>query len=368
MNKTALITGITGQDGAYLAELLLEKGYEVHGIRRRTSVPNTGRIEHLCQDPHAGGRRLILHYGDMTDDNNLLRIVGDLKPDEIYNLAAQSHVETSFKALECSANTNSVGALRLLEAIRILGLANKTRFFQASSSELFGKVKTIPQSEKTPFNPRSPYAAEKLYAHLMTAHYREAHGIHASNGILFNHESPLRGVEHLSRKVSRGVAATLLGLQPTLYLGNLSAEHDWGHARDYVKAMWLMLQKEKPDDYVVATGKTHSVRQLVECAFAAVGITLAWEGYGLREKGRDVRTGRILVAVDPSLLGPAEVELHIGDASKASHELGWEATTSFRDMIYEMVQSDAERLRREQAMRRQGQTLSPLAYSITPAH
>ncbi len=352
MTKTALITGVTGQDGAYLAELLLGKGYEVHGLKRRSSSFNTGRIDHLYQDPHALDRRLILHYGDMTDATNLIRIVQETQPDEIYNLAAQSHVQVSFETAEYTANADAIGTLRLLEAIKLLGLKEKTRFYQASTSELYGKVQAVPQSETTPFYPRSPYAAAKLYAYWIVVNYREAYGLHASNGILFNHESPLRGETFVSRKVTRGAAAISLGLQDKLYLGNLDAERDWGHARDYVEAMWLMLQQDEPDDFVIATGRKHTVRDLVTRSFAELGINLSWEGQGVDEKGRDVQSGRIIVEVDPRYFRPTEVELLLGDASKARAKLGWEATTTFEDMISEMVRSDVELIRREQGLRR----------------
>ncbi len=352
MTKTALITGVTGQDGAYLAELLLAKGYEVHGIKRRSSSFNTGRIDHLYQDPHDTDRRLILHYGDMTDATNLIRIVQETQPHEIYNLAAQSHVAVSFETAEYTANADALGTLRLLEAIRLLGLKDKTRFYQASTSELYGKVQAVPQSETTPFYPRSPYAAAKLYAYWIVVNYREAYGLHASNGILFNHESPLRGETFVTRKVTRGVAAIKLGLQERLYLGNLSAERDWGHAKDYVEGMWRMLQQDSPDDYVLATGRKHTVRDLVSRAFAEVGLPIAWEGEGVHEKGRDATTGRVLVEVDPRYFRPTEVDLLLGDPSKARAALGWEATTSFEDMIAEMVRSDVELVARESALRR----------------
>ena len=352
MTKTALITGVTGQDGAYLAECLLSKGYEVHGLKRRSSSFNTGRIDHLYEDPHEANRRLILHYGDMTDATNLIRIVQETKPDEIYNLAAQSHVQVSFETAEYTANADAIGTLRLLEAIKLLGLKDRTRFYQASTSELYGKVQAVPQSETTPFYPRSPYAAAKLYAYWIVVNYREAYDIHASNGILFNHESPLRGETFVSRKVTRAVAAISLGLQDTLYLGNLDAERDWGHARDYVDAMWLMLQQDKPDDYVIATGRKHSVRDLVSRAFAEVGIRLAWEGQGVEETARDAKTGNILVKVDPRYFRPTEVDLLLGDAAKARRILGWEARTSFQAMISEMVRSDVDLLKRERGLRR----------------
>lgn len=361
MTKVALITGVTGQDGAYLAELLLDKGYEVHGIKRRSSSFNTGRIDHLYQDPHAVDRRLVLHHGDMTDATNLIRIVQETQPDEIYNLAAQSHVQVSFETAEYTANADAIGTLRLLEAIKLLGLKDKTRFYQASTSELYGKVQAVPQSETTPFYPRSPYAAAKLYAYWIVVNYREAYGLHASNGILFNHESPLRGETFVTRKVTRAVAAISLGLQDKLYLGNLDAERDWGHARDYVQAMWLMLQKDNPDDFVIATGRKHTVRHLVSRAFSEVGIHLIWEGVGANERGRDAKTARILVEVDPRYFRPTEVDLLIGDASKARRELGWEATTTFEDMIAEMVRSDVELVRREQGLRRPSDELGVLA-------
>lgn len=361
MTKVALITGITGQDGAYLAELLLAKGYEVHGIKRRSSSFNTGRIDHLYQDPHASNRRLILHHGDMTDATNLIRIVQETQPDEIYNLAAQSHVQVSFETAEYTANADAIGTLRLLEAIKLLGLKDKTRFYQASTSELYGKVQAVPQSETTPFCPRSPYAAAKLYAYWVVVNYREAYGLHASNGILFNHESPLRGETFVSRKVTRGVAAISLGLQERLYLGNLDAERDWGHARDYVKAMWMMLQQDKPGDFVIATGKKYSVRHLVTRAFSEAGVTLSWEGQGVEEKGRDTKTGRILVAVDARYFRPTEVDLLLGDASKARRELGWEATTTFEELISEMVRADIDLMIREQGLRRPSEEINTLA-------
>jgi GDPmannose 4,6-dehydratase len=361
MSKVALITGVTGQDGAYLAELLLAKGYVVHGLKRRSSSFNTGRIDHLYQDPHALDRRLILHYGDMTDATNLIRIVQETQPDEIYNLAAQSHVQVSFETAEYTANADAIGTLRLLEAIKLLGLKDKSRFYQASTSELYGKVQAVPQSETTPFYPRSPYAAAKLYAYWIVVNYREAYGLHASNGILFNHESPLRGETFVTRKVTRGAAAISLGLQDKLYLGNLDAERDWGHARDYVEAMWLMLQQDQPDDFVIATGRKHTVRDLVTRSFAALGITLSWEGHGVDEKGRDARSGRIIVEVDPRYFRPTEVELLLGDASKARARLGWEATTTFEDMISEMVRSDVALIRREQGLRRPSEEPTSLA-------
>jgi GDPmannose 4,6-dehydratase len=338
--KIALITGATGQDGAYLAEFLLDKGYKVHGLKRRSSSFNTGRIEHLYQDPHDQNQRFILHYGDMTDATNLIRIVQQTKPDEIYNLAAQSHVQVSFETAEYTANVDALGTLRLLEAIRILGFEKTTRFYQASTSELYGKVQEIPQTEKTPFYPRSPYAAAKLYAYWIVVNYREAYGMHASNGILFNHESPLRGETFVTRKITRGAAAISLGLEDKLYLGNLDAKRDWGHAREYVRGMWLMLQQNEPDDYVLATGKTTSVREFVEWSFSEVGIKIDWRGSGADEKGFDSTNGRCLVEVDPRYFRPTEVELMLGDATKAHNKLGWKHEISARDLCAEMMRED----------------------------
>ena len=345
--KTALITGVTGQDGAYLAELLLDKGYVVHGIKRRSSSFNTGRIEHLYQDPHERDQRLILHYGDMTDSTNLIRIVQQTQPDEIYNLAAQSHVQVSFETAEYTANADAIGALRLLEAIRILGLEKKSRFYQASTSELYGLVQEVPQSEKTPFYPRSPYAAAKLYAYWIVVNYREAYGMHASNGILFNHESPLRGETFVTRKITRAAAAIHLGLQDQLYLGNLDAKRDWGHAREYVRGMWLMLQQEKADDYVLATGETTMVRNFVSHAFRELGITLHWQGQGVDEKGICTKSGKTLVEVDPRYFRPTEVDLLIGNPTKAEQKLGWKHTTKWQQLCSEMVASDLETVRKE---------------------
>lgn len=342
--KTALITGITGQDGAYLAQLLLEKGYHVHGIKRRSSSLNTGRIDNLYQDPHEQDINFTLHYGDMTDSTNLIRIVQETQPDEIYNLAAQSHVQVSFETAEYTGNADALGTLRLLEAIRLLGLSKKTRFYQASTSELYGKVQEIPQSETTPFYPRSPYAAAKLYAYWIVVNYREAYGMHASNGILFNHESPLRGETFVTRKITRAVAAIKLGQQDKIYLGNLEAKRDWGHAKDYVEGMWRMLQQDEPDDYVLATGETWSVREFVNAAFAEVDIEIDWSGSGVDEIGKDRKTGKILVEVDPRYFRPTEVELLIGNPAKAKAKLGWEATTVFADLVGEMVQSDLQAL------------------------
>ena len=338
--KIALITGITGQDGAYLAELLLGKGYLVHGLKRRSSSFNTGRIEHLYQDPHVPGARLQLHHGDLTDSTNLIRIVQDTQPDEIYNLAAQSHVHVSFETPEYTANADGLGTLRLLEAIRILKRSEKTRFYQASTSELYGKAQAVPQNETTPFYPRSPYAAAKLYAHWITVNYREAYGFHASCGILFNHESPNRGETFVTRKITRAVAAIAHGLQEKLFLGNLDAKRDWGHARDYVRGMWLMLQQPTPSDYVLATGETHSVRTFVEKAFAHIGVDLAWRGKERAEKGVDAATGKILVEIDPRYYRPTEVDLLLGDPTKARQTLGWRHECSFDDLVKEMVAED----------------------------
>ncbi|MBZ9937947.1 GDP-mannose 4,6-dehydratase [Mesorhizobium sp. BR1-1-16] len=338
--KTALITGATGQDGAYLSELLLEKGYVVHGVKRRSSSFNTGRVEHLYQDPHESHPRFILHYGDMTDSTNLIRIVQQTQPDEIYNLAAQSHVQVSFETPEYTANADAIGTLRLLEAIRLLGLTEKTRFYQASTSELYGKVQEIPQSETTPFYPRSPYAAAKLYGYWIVVNYREAYGMHASNGILFNHESPLRGETFVTRKITRAVSAIHHGKQDRLYLGNLDAKRDWGHAREYVRGMWLMLQQDEPDDYVLATGETHTVRSFVEKAFASVDVTLDWQGEGVEEKGIDTKTGKVLVAIDPRYFRPTEVELLIGNPAKAKAKLGWSHETGLDALVAEMMVED----------------------------
>jgi len=338
--KVALVTGVTGQDGAYLSELLLEKGYEVHGIKRRSSSFNTGRIEHLYQDPHEGHPKYILHFGDLTDSTNLIRIMQLVQPDEIYNLAAQSHVQVSFETPEYTANADAIGTLRLLEAIRILGLEKKSRFYQASTSELYGKVQEVPQSETTPFYPRSPYAVAKLYAYWMVVNYREAYGMHASNGILFNHESPLRGETFVTRKITRAASAIHHGFQDKLYLGNLDARRDWGHAREYVQGMWLMLQQDEPDDYVLATGETIPVRDFVTHAFAQTGVDLDWRGAGVDEQGVDRKTGRILVEVDRRYFRPTEVDLLIGDPTKARTKLGWTHKTAWKDLCSEMVQAD----------------------------
>jgi len=347
--RVALITGATGQDGAYLAEFLLNKGYVVHGIKRRSSSFNTGRVDHLYQDPHEAGLRFVLHYGDMTDSTNLIRIVQDTQPDEIYNLAAQSHVQVSFETPEYTANADGLGTLRLLEAIRILGMEKRVRFYQASTSELYGSVQEIPQRETTPFYPRSPYAAAKLYAYWITVNYREAYGLHASNGILFNHEGPTRGETFVTRKISRAVAAIKLGRQETLFLGNLDAKRDWGHARDYVEGMWRILQHPEPDDYVLATGETHSVREFVEKAFTKIGIRIVWQGVEVDEKGIDAGSGRVLVKVDPRYFRPTEVDLLIGDASKARAKLGWKHRVSFDDLVAEMVAADLKNVALEKS-------------------
>jgi GDPmannose 4,6-dehydratase len=352
--KTALITGVTGQDGAYLAELLLKKGYEVHGIKRRASSFNTDRIDHLYKDPHDKGRKFILHYGDLTDSTNLIRIIQEVRPDEIYNLAAQSHVAVSFETPEYTANADATGTLRILEAIRILGLEKKTRFYQASTSELFGKVQEIPQKETTPFYPRSPYAVAKLYSYWITVNYREAYGIYACNGILFNHESPVRGETFVTRKITRAVARIKLGLQDRIYLGNLDAKRDWGHARDYVEAQWLMLQQDEPEDFVIATGKQYSVRDFVNAAFKEVGVTVRWEGGGVDEKGYNAESGALLVEVDTRYFRPTEVETLLGDPSKAKEKLGWVAKTSLEDMVAEMVRDDLRIAERDEMCKREG--------------
>jgi len=349
VDKVALITGITGQDGCYLAELLLAKGYTVHGVKRRSSSLNTSRIDHLYDDPHSGtvkSQRFRLHYGDLTDSTNLIRLVQEVQPDEIYNLAAQSHVAVSFETPEYTANADGLGTLRLLEAVRILGLERRTRFYQASTSELYGLVRETPQRETTPFYPRSPYAVAKLYAYWITVNYREAYGMHASNGILFNHESPLRGETFVTRKITRAVAAIELGQQDCLYLGNLDAKRDWGHARDYVEGMWRILQQDQPDDYVLATGETYSVRAFVERAFARVGRAVVWQGAGIDEVGIDQSTGQVLVRIDPRYFRPTEVDLLLGDATKAREKLGWHHRISFADLVDEMVDADFAALKR----------------------
>src|SRR6201996_8592517 len=340
MSKRALITGVTGQDGALLAELLLTKGYEVHGVKRRSSSFNTERVDHLYQDPHKSGTRFFLHYGDLTDSTNLIRLVQETQPDEIYNLAAQSHVQVSFETAEYTANADGIGVLRLLEAIRILKLEQKVRFYQASTSELYGKVQETPQRETTPFYPRSPYGAAKLYGYWITVNYREAYGMHASNGILFNHEGPTRGETFVTRKITRAVASIHHGLQDTLYIGNLDAQRDWGDARDYVKGMWLILQQDKPDDYVLATGETHSVREFIELAFAETGRKIEWRGKDADEEGLDAKTGEVGVEVDPRYFRPTEVDLLLGDPSKARQRLGWHHRTSFDQLVSDMVAGD----------------------------
>jgi GDPmannose 4,6-dehydratase len=349
--KVALVTGVTGQDGAYLSELLLKKNYIVHGVKRRSSSFNTQRVDHLYVDTHEQDTSFFLHYGDMTDATNLIRLVQETQPDEIYNLAAQSHVQVSFETPEYTANADGMGTLRLLEAIRILGIKDKVRFYQASTSELYGKVQETPQKETTPFYPRSPYAAAKLYAYWITVNYREAYGYHASNGILFNHESPLRGETFVTRKVTRAVAAIELGLQKKLYIGNLDAKRDWGHARDYVEGMWRILQQDKPDDYVLATGETHSVREMIELAFACTGRRIQWKGKGVKEKGIDAKSGKALIEIDERYFRPTEVDLLLGDPSKAHAKLGWRHTTSFRSMIEEMVKADLELIPSEKERR-----------------
>jgi len=338
--KVALITGITGQDGALLAELLLQKGYVVHGVKRRSSLINTDRIDHLYRDPHEAHLRFFMSYGDMTDATNLIRVIQEVQPDEIYNLAAQSHVQVSFETPEYTANADALGTLRLLEAIRILKLSDKTRFYQASTSELYGNVQIVPQNELTPFHPRSPYGAAKLYAYWITVNYREAYGMHASNGILFNHEGPTRAETFVTRKITRAVAAIHLGLQQKLYLGNLDAKRDWGHARDYVEGMWRIVQQAEPDDYVLATGEAHSVREFVERAFAQVDVALVWEGQGVNERGIDRKSGKILIEIDPRYFRPTEVEILVGDATKARQKLGWEHKTTFEQLVSEMVAND----------------------------
>jgi GDPmannose 4,6-dehydratase len=354
LTRTALITGITGQDGAYLAELLLAKGYEVHGIKRRASLFNTDRIDHLYQDPHTPDVRLRLHYGDLTDATNLIRIIQQVQPDEIYNLAAQSHVAVSFETPEYTANADALGALRLLEAIRILGLEKRTRFYQASTSEMFGKVQETPQRETTPFYPRSPYGAAKLYAHWMTVNYREAYGLFACSGILFNHESSVRGETFVTRKITRGLARIREGLDDCLYLGNLDALRDWGHARDYVRAQWLMLQQAEPDDFVIATGEHHSVREFVTLAGGLLGYDIEWRGQGLSEQGVDRLSGRVLVRVDPRYFRPAEVDTLLGDATKARTRLGWAPEIRFDQLVREMVDTDVELARRDSHLAEQG--------------
>jgi GDPmannose 4,6-dehydratase len=350
MGKVAVITGVTGQDGAYLSSLLLSKGYAVHGVKRRSSIFNTARIDSLYEDLHSEDPRFFLHYGDLTDSSNLIRIIQETQPDEIYNLAAQSHVKVSFETPEYTANADALGTLRLLEALRILGLEEKTRFYQASTSELYGRVVETPQSEATPFYPRSPYAAAKLYAYWITVNYREAYGMFASNGILFNHESEMRGETFVTRKITRAVARISRGLEDRLWLGNLSAKRDWGHAEDYVEAMWRILQHDRPDDFVIATGETRSVREFVEAAFSHVGIPIDWRGEGVDEQGVDTRTGRVLIAVDPRYFRPTEVELLLGDPSKAERDLGWRRKVSFGELVRRMVDYDLKLVERNQSV------------------
>ncbi len=347
MAKVALITGVTGQDGAYLAELLLNKGYIVHGVKRRSSLFNTDRIDHLYKDQHEKNVNLKLHYGDLTDSTNLIRIIQETQPDEIYNLAAQSHVKVSFETPEYTANSDALGTLRILEAIRILGLEKKTRFYQASTSELYGLVQEIPQKETTPFYPRSPYGVAKLYGFWITKNYRESYGMYACNGILFNHESPIRGETFVTRKISRGVAKISLGMQDKLYMGNIDAERDWGHAQDYVEGMWLMLQQNQPDDFVLATGVKITVRKFIEMAFGEVGISIEWKGKEAEEKGYDKKTGKVIVEIDPKYYRPAEVDLLVGDASKAKEKLGWVPKRTVQDLCKEMVASDLELFKRD---------------------
>ncbi len=354
MSKTALITGVTGQDGAYLAEFLLEKGYDVHGVKRRASSLNTQRIDHLYQDPHEKNVRLRLHYGDLTDSTNLIRIIQEVQPDEIYNLAAQSHVHVSFETPEYTANSDALGTLRVLEAIRILGLEKKTRFYQASTSEMFGKVQEIPQRETTPFYPRSPYGAAKVYAHWITVNYREAYGLFACSGILFNHESPLRGETFVSRKITRALTRIKVGLQDTLFMGNLDSRRDWGHARDYVRAQWLMLQQPVAEDFVIATGKQHSVRDFVVAAASRLDMKIEWRGHGVEEVGVDALSGRTLVRVDPRYFRPTEVDSLLGDASKAHDRLGWSAEVGFDELVAEMVVADLALAQRDAMVSREG--------------
>ena len=354
MKKVAFITGITGQDGAYLAELLLKKDYIVHGLKRRSSSFNTGRIDHLYQDPHISKRNFILHHGDLTDSTNLIRIIQEVQPDEIYNLAAQSHVQVSFETPEYTANADGLGTLRILEAIRLLNMVEKTKFYQASTSELYGMVQEVPQNEKTPFYPRSPYAVAKLYGYWITINYREAYNLYACNGILFNHESPVRGETFVTRKITRAAARISMGTQERVYLGNLDAKRDWGHASDFVEGMWRMLQQDEPEDFVLATGVTTTIREFSERAFAEVGITLEWSGSGVDETGRDVKSGNIIVSIDPAYFRPTEVDLLIGDASKAREKLGWQPTCDLQQMIEEMIKADLEEARKDQLLQSGG--------------
>ena len=354
MKKVAFITGITGQDGAYLAELLLKKDYIVHGLKRRSSSFNTGRIDHLYQDPHVNKRNFILHHGDLTDSTNLIRIIQEIQPDEIYNLAAQSHVQVSFETPEYTANADGLGTLRILEAIRLLNMADKTKFYQASTSELYGMVQEVTQNEKTPFYPRSPYAVAKIYGYWITINYREAYNLYACNGILFNHESPVRGETFVTRKITRAVARISMGTQERVYLGNLDAKRDWGHASDFVEGMWRMLQQEEPEDFVLATGVTTTIREFAERSFAEVGISLEWSGNGVDETGRDAKSGNILVSIDPAYFRPTEVDLLIGDASKAREKLGWQPTCNLQQMIEEMIKADLEEARKDQLLQSSG--------------
>ena len=353
MRKVALITGVTGQDGAYLAEFLISKGYEVHGLKRRTSLLNTHRIDHLYQDPHVPHRNFVLHYGDMTDSSSLVHVIQQVQPDEMYNLAAQSHVAVSFEEPEYTANSDALGTLRVLEAIRILGLGQKTRFYQASSSEMYGMVRETPQTESTPFYPRSPYGVAKLYGYWITVNYREAYSMYACNGILFNHESPMRGETFVTRKISRALARIRLGLQDCLYLGNLEARRDWGHARDYVEAQWLILQQDEPDDYVIATGEQRSVREFVNAAAQELDMDIEWRGKGMDEKGID-KSGRVIVAIDPRYFRPTEVDSLLGDATKARQKLGWKPRITFQELVKEMVHGDLELAERDELARRHG--------------
>ena len=357
-NKVALITGVTGQDGAYLSEFLLNKGYEVHGIKRRSSSFNTDRIDHLYKDPHEPNRKFLLHYGDLSDSMNIVNIVKKIQPDEIYNLGAQSHVAVSFETPEYTADTVGIGALRVLESIRMLGLENKTRYYQASTSELYGKVQETPQKETTPFYPRSPYAVAKLYAYWLTINYREAYGIYACNGILFNHESPLRGETFVTRKITRGLARISAGLQNQIYLGNLDAKRDWGHAKDYVEMQWLMLQQEKPEDFCIATGVQYSVREFIEFAWNFLGKKIEWQGAGIDEKGFDKDSGKLIVEVDPKYFRPTEVETLLGDASKAKEKLGWEPKISLQEMIQEMMKNDIDIAKRDSLVKKHGYKVS----------
>ena len=354
MTKKALITGITGQDGAYLAELLLEKGYEVHGVKRRSSLFNTNRIDHLYQDPHDKNPRFILHHGDLTDSSSLIRIIQEVQPDEIYNLAAQSHVAVSFEEPEYTANSDALGTLRILEAIRILGLEKKTKYYQASTSELFGEVQETPQNEKTPFHPRSPYAVAKLYAYWITINYREAYGIYACNGILFNHESPIRGETFVTRKITRALVRIKLGLQRHVYLGNINAKRDWGHAKDYVEMQWLMLQQDKPEDFTISTGEQHSVREFIEIAAREIDMEIEWEGEGVNEVGINTKTGNVIVRIDKRYFRPTEVETLLGDSTKAKNKLNWQPKISFQELVTEMISSDLEEAKKDKLCQEKG--------------